>query len=506
VSPRAPVRPIQPLGWSQSAQERETVRISIISPNLSTDPSIVDIGITYLATYLNQRTPHRARIVDFTYHRKDWKKHLARNIEAFKPDIIGISAVSLYMQYIREILREIKRTYRLPTIVGGYHATLLTEETLAEEGVDAVCVGDGEFALTEYLDALGEGRSPEGIPGIWFKRGGEIIRNRLREPIQDIDNLPFPDYDLWEDFDKFVFYNEVLYLMGTRGCPYNCTYCSEQPMRERLPGKYLRRRDPRAFAREIKYHFDKYHHLGPKVAHAFDPVFTFEDSWVNEFCDEYIKLGLSRKLPFSCFTRADNLTEEKVATMAAAGWKIARLGIEAGNERIRNEVYKKNISNEQFRRVFKWLHKYGIVATGYNMLGGPGEDRKTLQDTFDFVKELGVERPIFFTYRPLPSTRAAAMVSELGGMVDCDSWDKIDSLHQHSNVYTRDLTPGRISRFRYKCLLYFTARRTLRLIREQKLRFFWNMFRYVIHGLKDGVGFHYIVGYFFVSGGENVTH
>lgn len=483
------------------------MRISVISPNLSTDPSIVDIGITCLVTYLNQRTSHQARIIDFTYHRRDWEQHLRRNIESFRPEIIGISTVSMYMQYVKSMLKVIKEEYRLPTILGGYHATLITEETLALPGVDAVCVGDGEFALTEYLDALESGRSAEGIRGIWFKDGGgRIVRNELRETIQDIDSLPIPDYDYWEDFEKFVFYNELFYLIGNRGCPYNCTYCSEQPMRDRLQGSYLRRRDPRAFAGEIRYHWEKYRRLGVKVAHTFDPVFTFDQNWVKEFCDEYVKLGLSKELPFSCFSRADNLTEEIIDTMAAAGLKIIRIGIEAGNERIRNEVYKKNIPNDQYRRVFKWLHRNGIAVTGYNMLGGPGESMETMRDTFNLVKELEVDRPIFFTYRPLPATRAAEMVAELGGMVDCNAWEQIDSLHQHSNVYTSDLNPRQIVRFRYKCLIYFTFRRALRLIRQQKLRFFWNMIRYTFRGLKDGIEFQYIVGYFFVSGGDNVTH
>jgi len=464
------------------------------------------MGITYLATYLNERTDHQARIIDFTYHRRDWQQHLRKSIEAFQPQIIGISTVSVYMQYVKAMLKEIKARYKLPTILGGYHTTLISDETIALPGVDAICIGDGEYALAEYMDVLEGGKSPAGIKGIWFKDNDRVVKNELREVIQDIDNLPFPNYDLWEDFDKFVFYNELIYLIGNRGCPYNCTYCSEEPMRERLTGNYLRMRDPRAFVREIKFHWEKYRDLGVRVAHTFDPVFTFNKKWVDEFCDEYIKQGLSRVLPFSCFSRADNLNEEIIHTMAAAGLKIIRIGIEAGNEYIRNEVYQKHIPNEQYRKVFKWLHQTEIAVTGYNMLGGPGESMETMQDTFDFVKELKVDRPIFFTYRPLPGTKAAKQVAELGGMVDCNTWEQIDSLHRQSNVYTKDLTPRQIVKFRYKCLWYFTFRRMLRLIADQKLKFFWNIARYITHGIRDGVGFEYIVGYFFVSGGDNVTH
>jgi glutamate formiminotransferase len=81
--------------------------------------------MTYLATYINERTEHKANIIDFTYHRGDWKRHLRRNIEDFRPDVIGISTVSMFMQYTKKIAREIKEKYGLPVILGGYHPCIL---------------------------------------------------------------------------------------------------------------------------------------------------------------------------------------------------------------------------------------------------------------------------------------------------------------------------------------------------------------------------------------------
>ncbi len=480
------------------------MRISILSPNLSGDPSIVDIGVTCLATYLNERTEHRARIVDFTYHARDWPQHLRRSIEEFQPDVIGISAVSMYMQYIKPMLRWIKRRYDLPIILGGYHTTLLPDETIDLDEVDAICIGDGEFSVTGYLDALAAGQPLDGIDGIWFKRDGEVVRNGLREQIQDIDRLPIPDYDLWEDFDRFLFYNGVVYVIGNRGCPYSCTYCSEFPMRERLPGRYLRVRDPAAYAREIEHHWRKYGDRGMRVAHSFDPVFTSDRDWVTAFCDEYVRIGLADELPFSCFSRADLLDEGKVRDLARANAKVVRIGIEAGNEAIRRDVYNKPITDETYRRVFRMLHDHGIAVTGYNILGGPGESKATLWDTFRFVRELEVDRPIFFTYRPLPTTEAARLVAELGGRVDEAGWEDIDSLHKRSNVYTKDLTPRDIERFRYTCLAYFTSSRMFSQVREQKHRFVTNLARYIVRGTRDGLDLQYILGYFLVSGGDNV--
>ncbi|MBM4085299.1 MAG: hypothetical protein FJ272_10960, partial [Planctomycetes bacterium] len=84
------------------------MRISIINPNLSGDVSILDMGITYLATYLNERTPHRAEIIDFTFRRHEWREVLRRKIGRFKPQIVGITTTSLYLHYIKAIAQEVK--------------------------------------------------------------------------------------------------------------------------------------------------------------------------------------------------------------------------------------------------------------------------------------------------------------------------------------------------------------------------------------------------------------
>lgn len=186
------------------------MRISLISPNLSGDVSILDMGLTYLATYLNQMTSHRAQIIDFTFHRRQWRRHLYRQIKRFEPDIVGITCTSLYIGYIKAIAREIKERFGLPIMCGGYHASLMPDETLAIPEVDAICIGDGEFSLTEYLNALEHKESLIGIRGIWVKNNGEAEKNPLRELIKDIDSLPIPDYELWEDIDEYLYFSEYL--------------------------------------------------------------------------------------------------------------------------------------------------------------------------------------------------------------------------------------------------------------------------------------------------------
>lgn len=480
------------------------MHIALINPNLSGDVSILDIGLTYLATYINERTRHKASIIDFTFHRKNWQRYMDAQLNKHRPDLIGITCTSLYMHYVKLIAQYIKEKFNLPIVAGGYHASLETEETLRIRQIDAACIGDGEYALEAYMDAL-EGRRPfDGIDGMWIKQKGDIIRNRIAPLIQDIDSLPIPNYDLWEDIDEYLFFNNLLYFIGCRGCPYSCAYCSELAVRQRIPGKNFRKRDPRAFAREIQHQYGKYQDRHMHMAHAFDPVFTFDVSWLKEFADEYEKIGMAEKLPVSCFSRGDLIDEQRVKHFAKANGKIIRIGIETGSYRLRKDIYDKDITNEQFIDGIRTCRKYGLHITGYYILGGPGEDRHTLRETFSFAKVLNVDRPVFFIYQPLPKTKARARLIELGGMIEEQKMQHIDCLHHGSCVRTKDLTPWKIQLFQYQCFLYFIGKRIIALLLSQKIRFIRNFLRYYWRGHKRHVPVWYRIAYFLICCEENL--
>ena len=481
------------------------MKISFINPNLSGDVSILDMGVTTLATYLNERTSHTANIIDFTFRRQTWQDVLREKVESFRPDLVGITATSLYMGYIRKVARAVKREHGLPIVIGGYHASLMPEHCITEPTIDAVCIGDGEYAFTEYLDAYEGGGGFEGIGGIWAKTNGTVVKNPPRPLVQDLDSLPLQNYDLWDDLDRYFYFMQLLYFIGTRGCPFNCTYCSSLPMKEAIPGKHFRRRDPRAFAQEIKYQWEKYRERGMRIAHTFDPVFTVNRKWLADFADEYIGLGMADKLPYSCFTRADTVDEERVRLLKASNCRVIRLGVEAGSERIRNEIYEKHISTDQIREAVRLCKEAGLTITAYNMLGGPTETRATLMDTFNLNRELDVNRPVFFIYRPLPKTKSVQMVTDSGGSIDCDRFDQIDSLHFGSCIRTGDIGPKDIERMQLRCFCYFILRRIAKLMWRQKLRFFTNLVAYMWRAWREGISLEYAVAYFLICCGDNLT-
>lgn len=479
------------------------MRVTFINSLLGGDFSALDIAITALATYVNERSHHQASIIDFTFHRRHWKDALKRGIQKNNPDIIAISSNTMYMKYVTTIMKEVKAKYNLPIILGGHHASIYREEAISLPECDAICIGDGEEALVEFLDRKEKNKDLQGAKGIWAKEKEGLIKNEGGRFREKLDDLPIPDWGLWEDLDKYFYFLGMLYLIGSRGCPYRCTYCDAHGIKDTVGGKYFRLRNPRAYAREIAYHWEKYKNTNLRLAQLFDPVFTMYDDWVEDFCDEYRKLDMPHKLRYSVFSRLDHLHEKKIKTLASSGCAILRVGIETGDPYIRNTIYKKDINNEKIREIFRLAKENGIIFTGFYILGGPGETSQTIEKTISFARELDAERSAFFIYKPF-TKEGLQQVVEHGGWVDTARWDRADNITFDAVVYTGGLTPAQVEWYQRKAYFFTFGLRLLRMIRRQGLRYFLRLFVYMLRGLKGGLSYSYLLVYYHIYGYDNV--
>ncbi|MBD3204147.1 radical SAM protein [Candidatus Woesearchaeota archaeon] len=480
------------------------MKILFINPILGGDYSALDIAITSLATFLNQKTRHKASILDFTFHRKRWKKHLHNWINKHNPDIIGMSSNTLYMQYIVKIAKEIKKNYDLPIILGGYHASQYPEKTLNIPEIDAVCIGDGEYALTEFLDKLEQDKSPKGINSIWCRHNGKIIRNKRGCFIQDIDELPVPDWDLWQDLDKYFYYLGMIYVIGTRGCIYRCSYCDAHGIANSVDGRYYRIRDPKAYAKEISYHYEKYKNRNLRLVQMFDQIPTIDFNWLSEFCSEYKNLGLTKKIKYSMFSRIDHLDEKKLKILGESGCALLRVGIESGDTYIRKKIYKKEISNQKIRKIFRLARKYGIGFTAFYIIGGPGESRKTINRTINFSRELAAERSAFFVYKPF-TKEGVSQILKHGGKIDEERWKQADNITYKAVVKLKNLSPKQIEFLQKKAYFFTFGKRLFKMVLKQNLYYFIHLFKYLHKGWKDGLDFAYLLPYYHIYGYENVS-
>lgn len=479
------------------------MHISFINSLLGGDFSALDIALTSLATYVNEKTDHSASVIDLTFHRKHWRETLRKGIEKNKPDVIGVSCNTMYMQYVRTIIKEIKEKYKLPVVLGGHHASIYPEETINIPECDAVVIGDGEEPLTKYLDNLSRANKFDGISGLWVKENENIVKNDRGCFRKNLDDLPVPNWDLWEDIDKYFYFLGMLYIIGSRGCPYKCTFCDAHGIAESVGGEYFRLRNPVQYAQEIAYQFEKYKNRDMRLAQLFDPVFTMNDQWVEEFSAEYRRLGIADKCKYSAFSRIDHLNEKKIKTLAKSGCALLRVGIECGDDFVRKEVYHKRINDDQIRSLYKLAHDNGIGFTTFFILGGPGESRKTIKKTIKLAVDLKSERTAFFIFKPFTAD-AAKQIEQYGGWIDQSKWQKADNITFDAVVHLKDLAPWQIELYQKKAYFLTFGRRLLKILWRLKFLYFIWLLTYIFRGLFYGLDFMYLITYFHIYGYDNV--
>jgi len=322
------------------------------------------IGIMILASLLKE-IGCRSEIVH-----ADFKTIEKKLDQSDMPTLIAYSTPTVHSGIHIELNRQLKKKHNFFSLFGGPHPTFFPE-MIEEEGVDAICIGEGEYAMLELVENLSAGKSIEKIKNLWIKKDGHIARNPVRPLIQDLDQLPLPDHEIF----RRMIPNRIWYacVLTGRGCPHNCTYCFNHAYRElyRGQGKYIRRRSVDNVLEELR-------ELKKQKCYKFvkfaDDIFTLQHDWLEEFCPKY-KAEID--LPFSCLTRANHVNPEILRLLKEAGCYRITLGLEAGNDLVRNDILKRNMSKEEILQAAKWIKEQRIRLQTANILGIPGGSLKT---------------------------------------------------------------------------------------------------------------------------------
>ena len=329
------------------------------------------------------------------------REDVVEKIKREKPDAVAYSGSTGEHKYYFEFNQKVKALFpEIKTIMGGPHATFFPERTLQDAGLDAVCIGEGDYSFPEFLDKIDKGMDFSGLENIM----SSCERPKLKPLVQNLDGLPFPDRDLFyangESGD-----NPIKHFFVSRGCPYNCTYCFNEPFREMYRGqKYSRKRSVDNVIEEIAKVREKW---PLKFIKFYDDVFTLRaDEWLEEFNQKYTKeVGL----PYFCLVRADTVTEDMANLLQKSGCKAVSMSIESANERIRREILNRRMTNEQLKNAYKLIGERGITIQSNNILGLP---TSTIEDdiaTVDFNIECGPKQGVvvmaeFGTAHPYPGT------------------------------------------------------------------------------------------------------
>lgn len=413
------------------------MKVLLVEPNIESYALMPSMALAVLKSFINNKTKHEARIVDFIFHKKEWKKYLAEKIEEFHPDLIGFSVMSFdYFQALR-IARFIKRNWNIKIIFGGVHVILMPEPLLKNKEVDMLCTCEGEYVLKDLLDKKLDCKKCDGI---WFKNEeGEIIKNKNRKLIENLDELPFPDFEDYELGKYFLINNNHLPIMGSRGCPYACTYCSNHAIKKKLEGKYVRLRSADSIIKEIEMRINQYYSRGLRFLFFYDDTFILDKKFVSEFCKKFKEKGWDKKIKWNVNVRANLVTEEIIKEMKEAGCYEVRMGVEAGNDKIRNDLYKRCMSEEQIYNAVKIIKKYGLRLRVQFIVGAPYDTIQTMNESYEMARRINADYTLFPILMPLPATEIKE-VCEKEGLIEKKDFEKF-----HNN----DMFTSPVSRTKY---------------------------------------------------------
>lgn len=365
----------------------------------------IHIGLSYLSAYLRGQK-HSTRLVVLNSELAEQSAGLLREaLESCRPDAVACTAVSTQFPFIREAARQVKKTLPgIPVLIGGAHASLNPEEVCADP-FDAVCVGEGEKPLAEYLEQLQRGVKPQGIPNLWIRRAeGTLEKNPPREFLADLE-LPFLDREMWVEWVMARQHTSHV-VLPSRGCPYSCSYCCNHALRKLARGKYVRFRPAADVLKEIRFLKESY----PETSHIYlqSETLMVDLEWLRELtCGiKAMNDGLSEPIHYTCNLRVTRalLSEEVFGLLKQGGVTAVEIGLESGSERVRKEVLRRQYSNEEFLRAIELARRYGMRVNLYNMIGLPDETPQDHLETVRLNNLVCPDRPLTSIFFPYPGT------------------------------------------------------------------------------------------------------
>jgi len=399
--------------------------VNILFINPVTPPNIVRVrvsmGVASLSAIL-KREGHKTALLCPS----KFDNSISEKIKSFKPDLIAVSTVSDQFDLAKEIIKSIKH---IPVIMGGIHATVATDECIKIPGVIGVCIGEGDEALPEFLRKYGNRKDYTDTKNFWFKENGKIIKNPLRPLIQNLDALPFPDREIFEEHIPKE--NLILEFMASRGCPFQCNYCINKVLQGFYGIKgYLRRRSVDNLLKEINQVLAEYklkHNRFPKRLEFHDDLFTADKAWLKEFADKY-KQQVNQ--PYAVNARIETIDEETVLLLKESGCVELKLGIESGNERIRKEMLNRHMTNHQIISCFSLCKKRNLPTSSFNMIGIPGETEKEIEDTINLNRIVKPSVVGVSVFRPYQGTYLYDYCKKNGYLTD----RKVNSFYEGESI------------------------------------------------------------------------
>jgi radical SAM superfamily enzyme YgiQ (UPF0313 family) len=371
---------------------------------ISTDESVAALGVRILSACLKEQGI-QTRIVLMTTDMPDYDGFHWEDLKKIceGASLIGISCMTHSVEKAVEVKRFLERQLNALIVIGGIHATL-DPQSLMEE-FDLVCHGEGEDVIVALAQRIKQNESYHDIPGLWVKMPNGIKKNTSVPLKRDLNEYPFPDYDFRRQHILRAYHlipmeptrvnimSDGFVVLGSRGCPHNCTYCCNKALKDQFP-----------WMKKVRQYSVDYliNHL-KEANRVFPGIKRF---WIEDdtfFCkrlEDIIVFSQRYKeeinKPFYVLISPWTFTEQKLEALINAGLNAIIMGIQSGSENVNHHIYDRKLSNAKILQITKVLNKYADMMPHYDFIGmNPFETDKDLQETVRLIRAIP---PPFFLF------------------------------------------------------------------------------------------------------------
>jgi anaerobic magnesium-protoporphyrin IX monomethyl ester cyclase len=397
-------------------------KVLLIKPSgrhgLSYAFDLIPTGLEYIAASLEDIVDE-VTILDLEMEGEPFTEAVSDALDAFQPDLVGITMSATEHQEGLEIARMAK-SYGASTLMGGYHPTAIPDELLSHPYVDMIVRGEGEMTIRELVIKGG----PQGVKGVSYREGDRVIHNPDREFIADLDSLPFPARHL----RKYTYGTKLMRgrdfdtLTTSRGCWGRCTFCCEPTMSK----SHQRYRSPENVMKEI-LEIVAFHDNRPLSIDITDPHFMGKPELVEKLCDLLAPHHLD--IRFGVKVRADSVAKhpEIVRKMIAVGIEGFEMGIESPNQEDISST-SKGMSTDVHVTAVNNIKKYGGNAGGTFVIGLPDQTEEQILGFPAYAKKIGLTSTAYGIATPFPGTKFYEELDAQGLIFETD-WNRYDEMH-----------------------------------------------------------------------------
>jgi radical SAM superfamily enzyme YgiQ (UPF0313 family) len=405
------------------------MKIVFIYPNAGSQLGF-NYGISHLSAVL-KKAGHQVALLQLCedISQLPSKEDFMAMIQHESPDLVGFSVVTNQWPYTKKLAAWTRAATDAPLICGGIHALAAPDEILETGLFDYIMRGESEDALLDFVEKLDRNEDVSDLKNLGYIQNGEMHINPVRT-LPDLNRLPFKDYEVF-DFQKIIdAKNGWVGLMGSRGCPFSCTYCFNHHMVKNYRNdlncsfnelNYIRHFNVQHIIDEIKYLFNNYGNI--KMFIFDDDLFTYYKDYVREFCDAYKNVS---QLPFVVNAHVGFFEAKRAASLADANCKIVKFGVESGSGRIRKQIMNRHTSNAKIIEAIQIAKNAGLHTSVFLMIGLPHETQEDVMATIKLMADALPGRYRWSFFFPFPGTQAHE-ISKKGHFIDFNKMEKMEN-------------------------------------------------------------------------------